>query len=118
MIPRPPRSTLFPYTTLFRSSTSPARASNELEEAIKKIAGNTWVYVVPAGHPEARKLSVLKVDLAKRVGAVVDGPGVSSGLVALAVFNVFLESRATIHAVKSNQDWGIISLNVLGSLVD
>src|SRR5690554_7174144 len=54
-----------------QGSTSPARASNELEEAIKKIAGNTWVYVVPAGHPEARKLSVLKVDLAKRVGAVV-----------------------------------------------
>lgn len=101
-----------------QGSTSPARASNELEEAIKKIAGNTWVYVVPAGHPEARKLSVLKVDLAKRVGAVVDGPGVSSGLVALAVFNVFLESRATIHAVKSNQDWGISSLKALGSLVD
>ena len=101
-----------------QGSTSPARASGELEEAIKKIAGNTWVYVVPAGHPEARKLSVLKVDLAKRVGAVVDGPGVSSGLVALAVFNVFLESRATIHAVKSNQDWGISSLKALGSLVD
>src|SRR5690554_2017601 len=101
-----------------QGSTSPARASAELEEAIKKIAGNTWVYVVPAGHPEARKLSVLKVDFAKRVGAVVDGPGVSSGLVALAVFNVFLESRATIHAVKSNQDWGISSLKALGSLVD
>ncbi|MGP9834160.1 toxin VasX [Marinobacter sp. NSM] len=101
-----------------QGSTSPARASGELEEAIKKIAGNTWVYVVPAGHPEARKLSVLNVDLAKRVGAVVDGPGVSSGLVALAVFNVFLESRATIHAVKSNQDWGISSLKALGSLVD
>lgn len=101
-----------------QGSTSPARASDELDEAIKKIAGNTWVYVVPAGHPEAGKLSALKVDLAKHVGAVVDGPAVSRGLVALAVFNVFLESRATIHAVKSNQDWGISSLKALGSLID
>src|SRR5438874_13715172 len=27
LIPRPPRSTLFPYTTLFRSAPSPARGS-------------------------------------------------------------------------------------------
>lgn len=85
-----------------QGSTSPARASGELEEAIKKIAGNTWVYVVPAGHPEARKLSVLKVDLAKRVGAVVDGPGVSSGLVALAAFNLFLEGTSAVKAYQAN----------------
>src|SRR5256885_3538674 len=30
MIRRPPRSTLFPYTTLFRSVTSPASCSREL----------------------------------------------------------------------------------------
>src|SRR2546422_1459780 len=30
MIRRPPRSTLFPYTTLFRSRASPARASRTL----------------------------------------------------------------------------------------
>src|SRR3712207_9441021 len=29
MIRRPPRSTLFPYTTLFRSSTTPPRTSQE-----------------------------------------------------------------------------------------
>src|SRR2546422_1446282 len=29
MIRRPPRSTLFPYTTLFRSASSPARLSDE-----------------------------------------------------------------------------------------
>lgn len=101
-----------------QGSTSPARASAELEEAIKKIAGNTWVYVVPAGHPEARKLSVLKVDLAKRVGAVVDGPGVSSGLVALAVFNLFLECRAVISAVRNNRDWGIGVGKIIGGVVD
>lgn len=101
-----------------QGSTSPARASNELEEAIKKIAGNTWVYVVPAGHPEARKLSVLKVDLAKRVGAVVDGPGVSSGLVALAAFNVFLESRALIKLISSDQSIALPASKVFGAFVD
>ncbi|MEC7727794.1 MAG: hypothetical protein VX555_03910 [Pseudomonadota bacterium] len=85
-----------------QGSTSPARASSELEEAIKKIAGNTWVYVVPAGHPEAVKLSVLKVDLAKRIGAVVDGPGVSSVLVALAAFNLFLEGTSAVQAYQAN----------------
>src|SRR5438034_4323653 len=30
MIPRPPRSTLFPYTTLFRSDRGPARASRRV----------------------------------------------------------------------------------------
>lgn len=102
-----------------QGSTSPARASNELEEAIKKIAGNTWVYVVPAGHPEARKLSVLKVDLAKRVGAVVDGPGVSSGLVALAAFNLFLEVRSAFAAYQA--DSRAFSLSVgksIGAIVD
>src|SRR5207237_9914714 len=29
-IPRPPRSTLFPYTTLFRSSTCPSRGTRRL----------------------------------------------------------------------------------------
>lgn len=85
-----------------QGSTSPARASDELDEAIKKVAGNTWVYVVPAGHKEAAKLSVLKVDLATRVGAVVDGPGVSRGLVALAAFNLFLEGASALKAYQAN----------------
>src|SRR2546429_2557642 len=34
MIRRPPRSTLFPYTTLFRSSTVPVRSRQLLEGAL------------------------------------------------------------------------------------
>ncbi|WP_417536939.1 hypothetical protein [Methylophaga sp.] len=101
-----------------QGSTSPARASSELDEAIKKIAGNTWVYVVPVGHPEAGKLSVLKVDLAKRVGAMVDGPAVSSGLVALAAFNLFLEGRALIKLTSSDQSIALPSAKVFGAFVD
>lgn len=101
-----------------RGSSSPARASDELDEAIKKIAGNTWVYVVPAGHPEVEKLSVLRVDLAKRVGAVVDGPAVSRGLVALAVFNVFLEGRHLYQVSQSEQSNALPRARVGGAFID
>src|SRR5205809_7127308 len=39
-LPRPPRSTLFPYTTLFRSALNPALVELELEQWIG-IAGET-----------------------------------------------------------------------------
>src|SRR5438309_2637844 len=42
MIPRPPRSTLFPYTTLFRSRAHPVRAQR---------MGGVPPHVVPAGRP-------------------------------------------------------------------
>src|SRR5687768_17997282 len=34
MIRRPPRSTLFPYTTLFRSSSEPARCAQEARASL------------------------------------------------------------------------------------
>lgn len=73
------------------ASSSPSRAADAVEEAVHKVAGGTMVFAIPDDHPEARKLSLLKVDFAKRVGEVVDGAGVSRGLVVLAAFNVFLE---------------------------
>ena len=85
------------------ASTSPGRAAEALDEAIKKVAGSAFVFSAPAGHPEAHKLSLLKVDYAKQVGQVVDGPAVSHGLVVLAAFNVFLEAQSLRKAVKSDQ---------------
>src|SRR2546422_1375303 len=38
MIRRPPRSTLFPYTTLFRSSTRPGSAPVPVDEEIGRVA--------------------------------------------------------------------------------
>src|SRR4029077_11776306 len=38
MIRRPPRSTLFPYTTLFRSTTASATSSGETEPSNKKLS--------------------------------------------------------------------------------
>src|SRR2546422_1334285 len=47
MIRRPPRSTLFPYTTLFRSHVVPDEAAPDLRDLTGQLA-------VPAGHvPEA-----------------------------------------------------------------
>src|SRR3712207_8655992 len=37
MIRRPPRSTLFPYTTLFRSEDDWERASSAMEKAIERV---------------------------------------------------------------------------------
>src|SRR5262245_64390031 len=45
MIPRPPRSTLFPYTTLFRSSQEDGLLSRRQE-----YAEATWRAVVTARH--------------------------------------------------------------------
>src|SRR5882672_7352856 len=42
MIRRPPRSTLFPYTTLFRSSNSALRR-------IGRLAGSPWLSGLPLG---------------------------------------------------------------------
>src|SRR5204863_2131215 len=36
MIRRPPRSTLFPYTTLFRSKPAPARAGAALRDSFRR----------------------------------------------------------------------------------
>src|SRR3989440_7273595 len=43
MIRRPPRSTLFPYTTLFRSETAPGHRSFHNEEWPRDI--NAWVHI-------------------------------------------------------------------------
>lgn len=72
-------------------STSPTRAADELESAIQKVAGHASVFYAPAGHAEAKKLGLIKVDFAKRVNDIVDGPMVSRGLLALAVFNLAVE---------------------------
>src|SRR3712207_7418420 len=44
MIRRPPRSTLFPYTTLFRSQARPVSAARRLDAS---IARDTGMYLVP-----------------------------------------------------------------------
>src|ERR1039458_6369834 len=42
MIRRPPRSTLFPYTTLFRSGRAFKRARNDDSALVKGTLGDIW----------------------------------------------------------------------------
>jgi len=56
MIRRPPRSTLFPYTTLFRSSHVPAALLRRFHEA--KLAGSPNVTVWGTGTPRREFLAV------------------------------------------------------------
>ena len=101
------------------ASTSPARAAELLEEAVAKVAGSTFVFSAPAGHPEAQKLSLLKVNYARQVGKVVDGPGVSRGLVLLAAFNVFLELDSMYKAFQqSNGNKWLTTGKSIGALAD
>src|SRR6266404_4868853 len=51
MIRRPPRSTLFPYTTLFRNLRAPRRAAQRLHE----IAGRSAANVRARGRPRSSK---------------------------------------------------------------
>jgi len=57
MIRRPPRSTLFPYTTLFRSPSSNSARRARLREAIRQVravAGPEGALRVLAVDPDSR----------------------------------------------------------------
>src|SRR2546430_16674860 len=50
MIRRPPRSTLFPYTTLFRSLCIPyGKANSQYETEFEPATGTIWGYFKPRG---------------------------------------------------------------------
>src|SRR5687767_16039684 len=57
MIQRPPRSTLFPYTTLFRSRLVPARPARELAQQGRQ-AGAGRPRVRPEADSDGRLVSV------------------------------------------------------------
>src|SRR3712207_7166462 len=59
MIRRPPRSTLFPYTTLFRSLDLPAGVPATLEFEEERLSGSAFCNRYTAGHRLAgRSLTV------------------------------------------------------------
>src|SRR5258708_24033960 len=65
MIRRPPRSTLFPYTTLFRSQTAPQRLA-ERRERVGRV-----VFVRDERADEAEDLRTVAADRRRRGGVVV-----------------------------------------------
>src|SRR2546427_3463292 len=48
MIRRPPRSTLFPYTTLFRSTNMPGTAGRAARRTSHRVGGDAHVARIPA----------------------------------------------------------------------
>src|SRR3712207_7447323 len=63
MIRRPPRSTLFPYTTLFRSAMKGARAADEVPAAAKavKLLGGGAAVVHPVELPGSEHRVIVEV---------------------------------------------------------
>src|SRR3989454_5670240 len=69
MIRRPPRSTLFPYTTLFRSLVTAAEVTHRLAPAPKTV---TWGYFDPQTPPALRIASGDTVEIEALVAAAVE----------------------------------------------
>src|SRR5687768_18104784 len=65
MIRRPPRSTLFPYTTLFRSS--PAADARELVSFVLKIPAKRLATVTGITQEQVARVTALAAERAKRV---------------------------------------------------
>src|SRR5690242_21591611 len=68
MIPRPPRSTLFPYTTLFRSKAK-APAVDDISFAVEP--GEFFALLGPNGAGKTTTISILTTTLAKTGGHVI-----------------------------------------------
>src|SRR2546430_16304009 len=82
MIRRPPRSTLFPYTTLFRSVSGIHKASDQIAEERRWPGVTAWRLVEPpprsASIPDVRPIDPRELTLhasaqADRIALVADG---------------------------------------------
>src|SRR3712207_8507080 len=66
MIRRPPRSTLFPYTTLFRSDGLPGRASRDPRAGVRGGLGG------PCGHGVGAPFHLGKINTVDKVSTLVN----------------------------------------------
>src|SRR3989449_5796647 len=101
MIRRPPRSTLFPYTTLFRSKTGDEPGKGEEERVVNLALGTSVKYLKGVGPKRAEALARLGV---RTMGDLLDRKSTrlnsSHGYISYAVFCLKKkkpEPRTTAH---------------------
>src|SRR2546427_3699780 len=82
MIRRPPRSTLFPYTTLFRSSVEPRRSD---DSAIARVDGDQRAATLQGFTEEAPEM-VLLVAILRRIDRKSTRLNSSHSQISYAVF--------------------------------
>lgn len=101
-----------------RASSSPTRMSEEVDGAIRRVAGHTLVFVLPVGHPQADNLSQLRLaKIADRVKVVVDGPAVSRLLVGFAIYNLGREMAGLSEAARDNR-LGMQYMSIISTATD
>src|SRR5205809_3388423 len=70
MLRRPPRSTLFPYTTLFRSLGELARRHRPLPRALGQVQGNNQTIFGPSGNAHTHRSEEHTSELQSRLHLV------------------------------------------------
>src|SRR5687767_289995 len=104
MIRRPPRSTLFPYTTLFRSTSRFTNRGKEI--AVRKVSG-------------ASRATLVKQFLAETLLVTIISVFLSLVLVyfLLPAFNLFTEKHLTLNTQTDYRVWtGIFLMIVIFTL--
>src|SRR2546422_1870240 len=97
MIRRPPRSTLFPYTTLFRSNMALRKSANDLTQVILEAAYHYVIQVAPDDlDSSAEALRIQKFEQRDRKSTRLNS---SHGYISYAVF--CLKKKKTTSNISS-----------------
>src|ERR1035438_9590277 len=98
MIRRPPRSTLFPYTTLFRSTNQP--------EPLRQVANNVRKSaLIPFTFVRARPIAVVALILWLAIHAPGQVQGRVHGLIQDAGGSPVAGAQVVAHSSRENTDW-------------
>src|SRR5688572_31105645 len=92
MIRRPPRSTLFPYTTLFRSADLPARCPHDTQLAQTQVGKDLSAGTVPAPLDQGLPAAGLARRLADRKSTRLNS---SHSQISYAVFCLKKKKKTT-----------------------
>src|SRR5467141_312732 len=98
MIRRPPRSTLFPYTTLFRSETNMVTPTLRAEDSFSRTAEATFM-IVSAGSGAPQMLA-----FARRLRGQLEGAQITWHGQPVRITSSFGAASLTIDTVNSIED--------------